>query len=234
MSPSLTRSHGRRFRLFAKVGPSIAAGLALLALAGCETMQQFGRPPARAPLPSTQTAPSPTVPPAAQEAPAPLTPPAVEGLAPGKARVALLLPLSGTNADLGQSLLNAAELALFLSQSDNLELLPRDTEGPGGATAAATAALNDGAELVLGPIFAASTSEIAPLARARGVPVISFSWRATSTPSLVETRSGSMISAPSSMAFWYEASVCSGRNADAPRWPITWRVAMGEIGRAHV
>lgn len=38
-----------------------------------------------------------------------------------------------------------------------------------------------------------------------------------------------MMSAPSSMAFWYDASVCSGRNAGAPRWPITWTVAMGVV-----
>lgn len=50
---------------------------------------------------------------------------------------------------------------------------------------------------------------------------MAFSCRATSTPSLVMTRSGSMMSAPSSMAFWYAANVCSGRSAEAPRWAMT-------------
>jgi len=43
------------------------------------------------------------------------------------------------------------------------------------------------------------------------VPEMSFSWRATRTPSRVDTRSGSMKSAPSSIASVYEAMVCSGR-----------------------
>ncbi|SQA73117.1 Uncharacterised protein [Burkholderia mallei] len=60
------------------------------------------------------------------------------------------------------------------------------------------------------------------------VPEISFSWRATSTPSRVATRSGSITSAPSSIALRYDASVCSGRNALAPRWPTTCTFA--EIG----
>src|SRR5262245_7064673 len=48
-----------------------------------------------------------------------------------------------------------------------------------------------------------------------------FSCRAISAPSLVETRSGSTKSAPSSIASLYDASVCSGRYPLAPRWPIT-------------
>jgi ABC-type branched-subunit amino acid transport system substrate-binding protein len=148
------------------------AALLLLVLAGCQNI----------PLVSRSTSTKPTVPApqaAAQAEPAPLTvpeaPTPTEVPANGKARVAILLPLTGANASLGQSLLNAAELALFMSGSDNLELLPRDTEGAGGAAAAASSALADGAELILGPIFSASVADVASLARARGVPVISFS-----------------------------------------------------------
>ena len=57
------------------------------------------------------------------------------------------------------------------------------------------------------------------------VPPISFSWRAMRTPSFVETRSGSMKSAPISTASRYASSVCSGRCPLAPRWPMM-------IGRA--
>jgi len=147
---------------------------ALVTLAGCQYLQPAPKVTGARPPPATtqpQTAPPTT----AEQAPVPITPFPSRPAAPGKARVALLLPLSGTNASLGQSLLNAAELALFASESDTVELLPRDTEGPGGAQAAASSALADGAELILGPIFASSVSEIAPLARASGVPVVAFS-----------------------------------------------------------
>ena len=53
------------------------------------------------------------------------------------------------------------------------------------------------------------------------VSEISFSCRATSTPSLVSTRSGSMKSAPCSIASRYAAIVCSGRSPDAPRCAMT-------------
>ena len=146
----------------------------LVVLAGCQSVNLVQRR-----VPEPRPAPQATAPVQPQNAPkqaqAPLTQAPVAPISFGRARVALLLPLSGANAALGQSLLNAAELALFLSESKNLELLPRDTEGPGGAAAAASSALADGAELILGPIFASAVSEVAPIARVRNVPVVSFS-----------------------------------------------------------
>ena len=53
------------------------------------------------------------------------------------------------------------------------------------------------------------------------VPEISGSWRAASTWSFVDTRSGSMKSAPIRAASSYDARVCSGRYPAAPRCPIT-------------
>jgi ABC-type branched-subunit amino acid transport system substrate-binding protein len=91
-------------------------------------------------------------------------------------RVGLLLPLSGSHAKLGQSLLNAAQLALFDIASEGLALLPVDTEGTtAGAAAAARRALDDGARVILGPVFSSSVAAVAPIARARGVQVVSFS-----------------------------------------------------------
>lgn len=102
-----------------------------------------------------------------------LTPP--PGVVP-VTRVAILLPLSGDDAKLGQALLNAAQLALFSLAGDGFALLPVDTHGtPDGAAAAAHAALEDGARLILGPLFASSVSAVAPEARAAGVQVVAFS-----------------------------------------------------------
>src|SRR5437588_430472 len=81
--------------------------------------------------------PPPQSPKAAPVAPVtgpPLGPPA----APGAVKVALLVPQSGPNADLGKSMLEAAQLALFETGSDRLTLVPRDTGGTaeGAANAA--------------------------------------------------------------------------------------------------
>lgn len=91
-------------------------------------------------------------------------------------RVALLLPLSGGNARLGQAMLDAAQMALFAFADSRFELLPHDTRGsPDGAMTAATMAIGDGAQIILGPLLATSVQAVAPLAQAANVPVIGFS-----------------------------------------------------------
>ena len=102
-------------------------------------------------------------------------PPALP-LNPGVPRVAILLPLSGKHAKLGQVMLNAAQMALFHFAGKQFELLPQDTQGmPTGAADAAALAIGDGASLILGPLFAGSVEAIAPAARAAGIKVIAFS-----------------------------------------------------------
>ena len=91
-------------------------------------------------------------------------------------RVALLLPLTGSNKKIGRAMLNAAQLALFSFSEKTFELLVHDTKGtPSGAIDAAQLAIGDGAQLILGPLLSASVKAIAPSARAANVPVISFS-----------------------------------------------------------
>lgn len=93
-----------------------------------------------------------------------------------KVRIGLLLPLSGPEAALGRSMLDAAQLAVFDVAEPDFVLLPRDTGGtPAGARAAVIAALEDGAKLLLGPMFASSVAEIAPLARAAHINIVAFS-----------------------------------------------------------
>ncbi|HEY8290336.1 MAG TPA: penicillin-binding protein activator [Acetobacteraceae bacterium] len=88
-------------------------------------------------------------------------------------QVALLLPLSGPRADIGQSMRQAAELALSEPGSPTLDV--RDTGGtPQGATTAAQAAIAAGDRLILGPLTSAETASVAPVARAAGVAVLAF------------------------------------------------------------
>jgi ABC-type branched-subunit amino acid transport system substrate-binding protein len=76
-----------------------------------------------------------------------------------KTKAALLIPLTGDNANLGKVLLNAAQLAAFDAGSKNFELMPLDTQAL-GASGAARDALAAGAKIIIGPVFA---QEIAPV-----------------------------------------------------------------------
>jgi ABC-type branched-subunit amino acid transport system substrate-binding protein len=96
----------------------------------------------------------------------------------GGTKVALLLPLSASgNAGLaGQAMRNAAELALAEFNNPSIQLLVKDDGGtPQGAQQATQQALDEGAEIVLGPLFAQSVTPAAQVARTRAVPVIAFS-----------------------------------------------------------
>ena len=102
------------------------------------------------------------------------------GMADGTpVRVGVILPFTsgapGTRA-LAQSMLKAAELALFDAGNRNIVLITAD-EGNGGAAAgdAAQKLLAQGAEVIVGPLFGPSVQAVAPIARDRGVPVLAFS-----------------------------------------------------------
>lgn len=67
-------------------------------------------------------------------------------------------------------------MALFDAGRDNLTLLIRDTTGqPEEAAAAADDAIRAGAELILGPLFAAEVQAVTPVAQAAHISVIAFS-----------------------------------------------------------
>ena len=122
----------------------------LAALAGCQVVPKAPKGPPPAPEPS-------------------------DGLPADKQRhrIALLLPMSGQNAALGQSVANATTMALLDTNAQTVRITSYDTAA--GPAAAAAQALKDGNRLVLGPI---SSDEVAPIAaamRAQGVPLITYS-----------------------------------------------------------
>jgi branched-chain amino acid transport system substrate-binding protein len=87
--------------------------------------------------------------------------------------VAILLPLSGAHADIGHSMLQAAQLALDVPGAPPLD--PKDTGGTAeGAAMAARAAIADGAGLILGPLTSQETAAVAPIARQANVAVLAF------------------------------------------------------------
>jgi ABC-type branched-subunit amino acid transport system substrate-binding protein len=114
--------------------------------------------------------------------PPPPTPQPSTAIGTGQVKVGLILPLSaGGNAGLAAlSMKNAAEMALAEFNSPNIQLLLKDDGGTaGGAQAAAQQALDEGAEIILGPLFAHSVGAVGAAARQRGVPVIAYSTDAS-------------------------------------------------------
>jgi hypothetical protein len=96
----------------------------------------------------------------------------------GQVKVGLILPLSASgNAGVAaQSMKNAAEMALAEFQNPNIQLLIKDDSGnPQGAAQGAQQALEEGAEIIVGPLFALSVPSTAQVARTRSVSVIAFS-----------------------------------------------------------
>ncbi len=92
-------------------------------------------------------------------------------------KVAFLLPLSGGNSQsVAKALKQAGELALFDFDNPNVELVPKDTRGtPEGAKEAAKQAIAEGAELIVGPLFANEVAAAAPEAKSASIPMIAFS-----------------------------------------------------------
>jgi ABC-type branched-subunit amino acid transport system substrate-binding protein len=153
-------SRALRALLFAtRRSPLAALVFSLLMLAGCAGgSDMFGTSP----------------PPAVQ-------PPSAATI-PGAVKVALILPLSASgNAGIAaQSMKNAAELALLEFNAPNIQLLIKDDFGtPSGAQQAAQQAIDEGVEVILGPLFAQSVQAAAQVARPRNVPIIAFSTDAS-------------------------------------------------------
>jgi len=88
-------------------------------------------------------------------------------------RIALLVPMTGINGAVGQSIANAATMALLDTNAQNLRVTTYDTAS--GAEAAVKRALADGNSLILGPLLSENIPVIAAAAKAARVPVISFS-----------------------------------------------------------
>ncbi|MEL6479708.1 MAG: penicillin-binding protein activator, partial [Pseudomonadota bacterium] len=93
--------------------------------------------------------------------------------------MALLSPQSSPNqgaAALGQALVNAARMGMVDLGERQLALKVYDTAGdPARAAQQAQAAIAEGADIILGPLFSAATKSVAQVAAPRGIKVLSFS-----------------------------------------------------------
>ncbi len=129
-------------------------------LAGCSGNSQY--------LSST---PPPAAPQSAQAPPG-------ASIGAGQVKAALILPLTapGNAGVAGQAMRNAAEMAIAEFSNPDIQLLIKDDGGTAeAARLGAQQALDEGAEIILGPLFAQSVSFVGQVARQRNVPVIAFS-----------------------------------------------------------
>jgi branched-chain amino acid transport system substrate-binding protein len=88
-------------------------------------------------------------------------------------RIALLVPMTGSNAGVGEAIANAATMAVLDTGGKTVRITTYDTAT--GAAAAAQKALADGNKLILGPLLAEDVRAVAPIGRAARVPLIAFS-----------------------------------------------------------
>ena len=133
------------------------AAAALLLLAGCQVVPKSTGPATTAPV---ERPPETTVDPGLP-------------IDTDRHRIALLVPQTGPNADVGSAIANATTLALLDTRADRVRITTYDTAL--GAAAAARQAVADGNKLILGPLLSEDVTAVAPVARAADVPVLSFS-----------------------------------------------------------
>lgn len=146
---------------------SVLTGLFAAAslLAGCNSLPGLGG--------------SAEPPPPVQQGQAPVeVPPGGAALGTGATKVAIILPLTQGGSQpsaVGVSLRNAAELAMEqVGQSITL-IVKDDASSPAGARAAAEAAIQEGAQAIVGPLYAGNVREVGLVARRANKPVIAFS-----------------------------------------------------------
>jgi ABC-type branched-subunit amino acid transport system substrate-binding protein len=152
-------------------GLEFAVAITLL-LAGCVGSGSM-MPPGRVGQTPVEPPPQPVV---------GTAPPTGTILGNGPVRVALILPLSGPGqgAVAAQSMRDAADLALSEVPNSEITVLVKDDRGtPEGARMAASEAIGEGADLIIGPLFAGSVRSAGQVARQAGKPVIAFSTDAT-------------------------------------------------------
>jgi len=181
------------------LGKTFGLGLSALALVACSTTPAPVRQPTQPRPPINQPVPQAEEPIEAETAPEieeeivkaikpepgepvrvtrdGLTPPHMQGR--DLKRLALLLPFSAKSERLraeANSMLKAAELAIFDREQSDVVLVPLDTQGTDrGARNAASVAARSGVDVILGPVLSGSVRGASQEVRRASIPLIAFS-----------------------------------------------------------
>ena len=89
--------------------------------------------------------------------------------------IGLMLPLTGPHYSIGQSLLNASQLALYTSKNSNINFIVKDVGETKNLTKYFYELVNDDVELIVGPVFSEKLKVLNPISRDEKVKLISFS-----------------------------------------------------------
>ena len=77
-----------------------------------------------------------------------------EIIASEKIKIGLLVPLTGKNSEIGQSIIKSVRLAINKINNLSIEIIPRDTQSnPKGALNAANDLAKLGIKIIIGPVF---------------------------------------------------------------------------------
>jgi hypothetical protein len=151
-----------------RVGIAAILAASLAACSSTGTGYVAEATPSPAPIPQVQTQPLPGVSGGTVG----------QTVGTGPVRVGAILPLTqnGAPSPIGQSLRDAALLAVDEYGSNDITLMIVDDHStPEGAAQAAQQVLGAGAEVIVGPLFAADVREVARAAKSANKPVIAFS-----------------------------------------------------------
>ena len=78
-----------------------------------------------------------------------------------KVKIGLVIPLSGENKDLGESILKSVRLAINDINDDKIFVIPKDNQNDPTQTLEVSKQLyNEGVKIIIGPIFKKNTVEL--------------------------------------------------------------------------
>ena len=71
-----------------------------------------------------------------------------------KIKIGLLIPLTGKNSDIGQSIINSTRLAINKINNMSIEVIPKDTKSDPNTTLRSAKELSElGVKIIIGPVF---------------------------------------------------------------------------------
>ena len=77
-----------------------------------------------------------------------------EALTDEKIKIGLLVPLTGGNSEIGQSIIKSTRLAINKIDSSSIEIIPKDTKSDPTITLKSAKELSDmGVKIIIGPVF---------------------------------------------------------------------------------
>ena len=97
-----------------------------------------------------------------------------------KIKIGLLVPLSGKNAEIGQSIIKATQLAINKINNPSIEILPKDTKSKPETTLKGAKELSQlGVKIIIGPVF---NNSLAYLDELRDITFLSFTNKIINNP----------------------------------------------------